>query len=105
MRQDPAMSAPTHDPSEPKRGDHAPNEPRPRPSPEDLERRYAHALRVFAQTAVVSAVVGGICLLINTHTTRRMALFILSWAAGWACATIYLFVRKVVQSVHRRGNR
>lgn len=98
------MSAPPRHPA-PQQGDHAPNGRRPRPSKEELERRYAHALRVFAQTAVVSAVIGGICLLINTHTTRQMALFILAWAAGWTCATVYLLARRALKSVHRPGKR
>lgn len=96
------MTAPPQQPPSPNhRSNPAPNGYRQRPSSEDIERRYAHALRVFAQTAVVSAVIGGICLIIHSHTTYQMALFILAWAAGWTCATFYLLVRRALKSVHR----
>jgi hypothetical protein len=81
----------------------APDTRRPRPSRQLIERRNAHALRVFTQTAIVSAVLGGIFLLTSSHTLHSMALFLIAWAAGWAAASLYLFVRRLVNGDRRSG--
>lgn len=75
----------------------------PRPSREVIERRKRHALRVFTQTAIVSAILGGIFLLSGNSTLHSMALFLIAWSAGWAAASLYLFVQRLANSDRRSG--
>jgi hypothetical protein len=78
---------------------------RQRPSDGEVERRHRQVLRVFAQTAVACAVIGGSFLLTGNHTLNSMALFLLAWAAGWGFASGYLLGRKAVKSARRRDER
>lgn len=78
---------------------------RRRPDDEELERRHGQVLRVFAQTAIACAVIGGAFLLTDNHTLNSMALFLLAWAAGWGCASMYLLGRKAVKRARRRDQR
>lgn len=78
-------------------------QPRRRLSAEEAERRRAQVLRVFTQTAVASAVLGGIFLLTSNKALHSMALFLFAWAAGWASASAYLLVRRLVTHDRRSG--
>ena len=78
---------------------------RRRPSEDEIERRYRQVLRMFAQTASACAVIGGAFLLTGNHTLHSMGLFLLAWAAGWGAASVYLLVRRMLNSVHKPRKR
>lgn len=80
-------------------------EPRRRPSGEEIERRYRQVLRLFTQTALACAAIGGAFLLIHNGTLNSMALFLLAFAAGWGAASLYLVLRRMLKSVHKPGKR
>lgn len=74
-----------------------------RRSREEIEQARQHYVRVFQQTAVVSAVLGGVFLLTGSRTLHSMALFLIAWAGGWTAASLYLLVRRLVTRGRRSG--
>ena len=82
-------------------GRFAAQSPHPRRTPEQLEQARRKALRVFLQTAIGTAVLGGIFLLTPSRTLHEMAAFLLAWSAGWFCASAYLQLQRWVARARR----
>ena len=72
----------------------------------DHERREAHSehlRRTLTQTAVVTGLLGAVFMLTSNHTLHSTAIFLLAWSGGWAGASLYLFVRRLVKGDRRPG--
>ena len=70
-------------------------------TPEQLEQARRRALRVFVQTAIGTAVLGGTFLLTSSRTLHAMAAFLLAWSAGWFCASAFLQLQRRVARARR----
>jgi hypothetical protein len=70
-------------------------------TPEQVEHARRRALRVFLQTAVGTAVIGGVLLVIAHGTLQPMAAFLLAWSAGWFSASAFLHLQRLLARVRR----
>lgn len=80
---------------------HAPKRPAGQPNAlSERERSQAerrHLLRALMQTAVVTAVLGGIFELTSSHTLHAMAPFLFAWSGGWALASLSIRITRIAK--------
>ena len=70
----------------------------------EIERSQAerqHPLRALMQTAVATAVLGGIFELTSSHALHAMAPFLFAWSGGWALASLSIRITRTAK--HNRS--
>lgn len=72
---------------------------------EHVDQARRRVLRVFLQTAIGTAVIGGLLLMVAHGTLHSMAVFLLAWSAGWFSASVFLQAQRLLARVRRSRKR